>query len=321
MSSSGPVPETTLLRGGRRTAAQPWSALRRYGLWPLLRDSYVRFRYSDGFSHARSLALLLCLAAVPFLIALTGLAEGLGVEEGGTVVAETILALTPGSSDALVRRVLTGGEEDDLGELALLVGLVTGIAALTMAMGQVERGANRIYGIRRDRRASVKYGRAFVLTWVAGIPAIGGFLVVVAAVPFGTALERAYAWGGLARAVLSVLRWPVGLVLTVVALLVLFAAAPRRRQPSLWWLAPGVGLATALWLATSGLLGWYVTASEVFGDIYGPLTGVVALMMWGNLTAVALLFGIGCAAQLEAWQAGSPRPCEPDRWTEENGSA
>jgi uncharacterized BrkB/YihY/UPF0761 family membrane protein len=83
--------------GGELSADHAWRALRRYGGWRLLRDAFGRFRYGDGFSHARALGLQLCLAAVPFLIALNGLASRLGgLRRGGRVVADTVLALTQG---------------------------------------------------------------------------------------------------------------------------------------------------------------------------------------------------------------------------------
>ncbi|WP_223166259.1 YihY/virulence factor BrkB family protein [Nonomuraea sp. SYSU D8015] len=311
--SSRPVPEMASLSDDRWIARRPWAAIRRYGFWLLLRDSYRRFRCSDGSSHVRSLALLLCLAVVPFLIALTGLAEDLGDRPEGKVVAEAVLAITPGRSDALVRQVL-GTSEHKLGEVALLTGLVTGVAVLVTAMGQVERGANRLYGIQHDRPVLARYWNAFVLTWAAGVPAISGFLVPVVAEPVGAALARTYPWGGLADTVLRVVRWPAGVALAMVAIVVLFKAAPRRCQPSLRWLVPGLMLATMVWLAVSVLLGWYVTLSEIFGDIYGPLTGIIALLLWGELTAGALFFGVSCAAQLEAWQSGSPEPCASEQW-------
>src|SRR5215217_8721442 len=102
MSSARRVPETRLLGREELSADHAWRALRRYGGWRLLRDAFVRFRYGDGFSHSRALGLQLCLATVPFLIALTGLSSDLGVEEGGRVVADVVLALTPGASDSLV---------------------------------------------------------------------------------------------------------------------------------------------------------------------------------------------------------------------------
>jgi hypothetical protein len=61
------------------SADHAWRALRRYGGWHLSHDVLVRFRYGDGFSHARALGLQLCLGAVPLLIAMYGLASQLGV--------------------------------------------------------------------------------------------------------------------------------------------------------------------------------------------------------------------------------------------------
>src|SRR5688500_11850398 len=109
------------------SADDAWRTLRRHGGWHLLRDAFVRFRYGDGFSHSRALALQLCLAVVPFMIALTGLITDLGVEEGGKVVADTMLALTPGASEAVVQDLLGDSERTErAGELALGLGLLTG---------------------------------------------------------------------------------------------------------------------------------------------------------------------------------------------------
>jgi uncharacterized BrkB/YihY/UPF0761 family membrane protein len=54
----------------------------------------------------------------------------------------------------------------------LTLGLLTAVVALTTAVGQVERGANRIYGVERDRPALQKYLRALALTLAAGVPAL-----------------------------------------------------------------------------------------------------------------------------------------------------
>src|SRR4029450_3756504 len=65
MSSTQPVPETRLISEGELPPDHAWRALRGYGGWRLLRDAIIRFRYGDGNSHARAVALQLCLAAVP----------------------------------------------------------------------------------------------------------------------------------------------------------------------------------------------------------------------------------------------------------------
>jgi YihY family inner membrane protein len=297
------------------SADDAWHTLRRHGGWHLLRDAFVRFRYGDGFSHARALGLQLCLAVVPFLIALTGLISDLGAKKGGQILADTMIALTPGVSDPVVQDLLTDRERtEQAGELALALGLLTGIVALTAAMAQVERGANRIYGVERDRPALEKYGRAFVLSLVAGAPALTGFLILVGGDAIGDSVQRHYAWGAVADMAWEVGRWPLSLGLTVLAVAVLFRHAPRRRQPGLSWLFFGAGIATALWWLASLMLAAYIQVSDSFGQTYGALTGMMALLLWANLTGIALFGGLAFAAQLEALRIGVKEPAEPDLW-------
>ncbi|MEV1144556.1 YihY/virulence factor BrkB family protein [Micromonospora sp. NPDC049799] len=322
MSSTRIVPETQLMADEELSADDAWHTLRRQGGWHLLRDAFIRFRYGDGFSHSRAFALQLCLAVVPFMIALTGLISELGVEEGGEVVADTVLALSPGASDEVVAELLGEGERtEEAGELALSLGLLTGLVALTSTMAQIERGANRIYGVERDRPALWKYVRAAVLALVAGLPALVGFLILVAGGAIGDSVQRHYAWGDVANGVWDVVRWPLSLGLTVLAVAVLFRHAPRRNQPSLSWLFFGAAIATVLWWLASLLLAAYVVLSDDFNQTYGALTGMMALLLWANLTGMALFGGLAFAAQLEALRIGVDEPAQPDLWEPETDRA
>ncbi|KOX10450.1 ribonuclease BN [Micromonospora sp. NRRL B-16802] len=299
------------------SADDAWHTLRREGGWHLLRDAFVRFRYGDGFSHARAFALQLCLAVVPFMIALTGLISELG-GEASRVVADTVLALSPGQSDQVVAELLGEGERvEDAGELALTLGLLTGLVTLTTTMAQIERGANRIYGVERDRPALRKYVRASVLAVTAGLPALAGFLILVAGGAVGDSVRKHYEWGAVANGIWDVVRFPLSLGLTVLAVAVLFRHAPRRRQPGLSWLFFGAGIATALWWLASLLLAAYVRFSDDFGQTYGALTGMMALLLWANLTGMALFGGLSFAAQLEALRIGVQEPAQPDLWEPE----
>ncbi|SCE72936.1 YihY family inner membrane protein [Micromonospora coriariae] len=318
MSSTRIVPETRLMADEELSADDAWHTLRRQGGWHLLRDAFIRFRYGDGFSHSRAFALQLCLAVVPFLIALTGLISELGVEEGGRVVADTVLALTPGQSEQMVAELLGEGERvEDAGELALTLGLLTGLVALTTTMAQIERGANRIYGVERDRPALWKYVRAAVLAATAGLPALAGFLILVGGGAVGDSVREHYEWGEVAEGIWTVVRFPLSLALTVLAVAVLFRHAPRRKQPGLSWLFFGAGIATALWWLASLLLAAYVRFSGGFGQTYGALTGMMALLLWANLTGMALFGGLAFAAQLEALRIGVREPAQPDLWEPE----
>lgn len=300
--------------GDELDAEDAWHELRKVGVRRLAVDAFVRFRYGDGFSSSRALALQACLAVVPFLLALSGLVADLDEERPATVLAATIAAVSPGTggSDALARAVRGSDASELSGEVALWVGLLLALASMTTAMAQVERGLNRIYGIRRDRPALWKYGRAAVLTAVLAVPVGLGFLLLVAGSAFADAMADGYGWSSTTVTAWGWLRWPVGVVLIVFTVAVLLDHAPRRRQPGLTWLALGAGVAVVLNLLSTGLLAAYAGLSPSFGDVYGPLAGVVALLLWTLTSSIALFYGAAVCAQLEACRAGSPEPAEGD---------
>ena len=300
MTTARTVPVTTEMDGDELDALDAWHLARRHGLRSVAVESFVRFRYGDGFTNSRALALQVCLAVVPFFLALTGLAADLDEERPAAVVAHVVDSLSPGagSSDALASAVEKSDESERAGEVALVLGLGFALLSMTTAMAQVERGANRIYGIRRDRKALAKYGRAAILTAVLAVPVGTGFVMIVGGHALGEAMVESYGWSDTTEDWWNVLRWPVGLGLLVLTIAVLLDHAPRRRQPALSWLA--------LSLAA------YVSFSGSFGSVYGPLAGIFALLLWALLSSIAFFYGTAVCAQLEALRTNEPSPALDD---------
>lgn len=297
------VPETATMARDKLPDVGPWRTLRQYGGWRLLREAFLRFRYGDGFSHARALGLQLALASVPLVIAVVGLSRSLGTAGLGEVVRRTALKLAPGGGAGVLDRALSpsGTSVENYDEVALWLGLAFAVASLTTAMGQVERGANRLYGVQRDRPSMAKYGRALLMSLMVGIPAMVGVTVLLAAAAFGQAVEEVYSVDD--DAVLAV-GLPAGAVLVAAAAAFVFRRAPRRTQPGMRWLAVGAVVSVLLWAAATGMFAAYLHLSNNFESVYGPLTGIMALLLWSELTAMALLYGLACAAQLEGARAG-----------------
>jgi uncharacterized BrkB/YihY/UPF0761 family membrane protein len=144
---------------------------------------------------------------------------------------------------------------------------------------------------------------------------IAGFAILVAGREFGEACAHVYHWPHTTTVLWSYGRWPVGLLMALVSVSVLFRSAPRRRQPGYSWLAVGGGIALGLWLLFSWLLVQYVERASSFGSTYGPLTGVVALLMWSLLSSMALFLGIAFSAQLEACRTQTDGPVKNDPGT------
>jgi YihY family inner membrane protein len=310
--------------GDELSADDAWTTLRRHGGWRLTADSVRRFREADGFSHSRALALQLCLAVLPLGVALVGLSRALGGAGLGEVLVRTLRDLSPGASRSVVNEAVRAGEQRaSAGHLALWLGLLAGIVSLTIAMGLIERGANRIYGVETDRSGRAKYTRACVLGVTAGFAGLVGFLVLLAGSSMAAAFAHVYFHGSPGfRTAGEIGRWPVGILLALLSFTVLFARSPNRRQPGQSWLAVGAGVALLLWLVFTAALALYVSHSSTFGSTYGPLTGVIALLIWANLTSVAIFLGLSFAAQLEAIRAGVARRAEttPEAVTHTNSN-
>ena len=273
----------------------------------LVVDAITRFRAADGFSHSRALAFQFTLTMLPALIALVGLAAAMEVESFTTVVRETIKQIAPGTigdvfTDAL--RQGTRASREESGEIALTGGAIAAALAGTTAMAQIERGANRIYGTEQDRPFFKKYLTGALLMASAGTLA----LLAVAVLMGGSAIRENIAWGDTLDAVWAVARWPLGAVLVVGAVALLFEHAPRRRQPEASWLAVGAAVSALLWLCFMAVLVFYVEATGSFGTTYGPIAGIIGVLLWTFLSSVALFLGLAFAAQLEAVRAGAPGP-------------
>ena len=314
MSTATHVPETSRFSQDELSADDARTTLTHTGTRRLLEDSFRRMRYGDGFTATRAVAFQFVLSLIPLLIAFVGLASMIKAEKFAQALRQTILSVTPGGKSDAFKQVLTRGlAEGGAGSrIALGIGLLAALVSLTTAMGQIERGANRIYGIQRDHPSGEKYGRAARLVATGGIPAMLGFVVIVAGGALVDALQSAYGWGGTTATILQVLRWPVGIGLGLVAVTAIFKWAPRRNQPGFSWLAVGAAVALVLWLVFSLLLAFYISHSSSFGAVYGPLTGMIALLLWSQLTSLALFLGVAFAAQLEAVRAGVPSPVTID---------
>ena len=83
-------------------------------------------------------------------------------------------------------------------------------------------------------------------------------------------------------------------------------------------MAVGSAVALTLWLLLTWLLALFVRSSGSFGSVYGPLTAIMALLLWALLSGVALLLGIAFAAQsrpcVQEW-TGGPRMTPSGSWS------
>ena len=276
MSTARFVPETWELSGDEAR-----ETLRRTGRAKLVRDAFVRFRASDGFSHARSLAFVTSLLLVQGVILLVGLAAALGdTDVSGTIVRAITEAVPGPAGKALTDAVFHAYAAGASGQRVVLVVIgITTIITGTTLMGQMERALNRQYGIEQDRPTLQKYGRA------TGARAHRGCCcrrrrsrcsrsATASARVSTTTPSRRSGTSSAGR---------IALVLMMAAIALLFRWSPNRHQPAWSWLAFGSTVSVLLWSVATLGLGLFFQASTTFSTTYGPLAGMIALLLWALL--------------------------------------
>jgi membrane protein len=209
--------------------------------------------------------------------------------------------LPPGVAEQLAPQLQTvlGNARPGLlsiGALGALWAATGGIASLMTAM-------NKAYDVDETRSFFLRYGLAIMLTIVGS----AGILVAFVTVVGGSVLtEQAIEVLGVAPEtwnVISLLRFPLVLVLVALAVAVLFRFGPNVAVSFRWTLVGGVLFAVG-WLVATVFFGLYVANFGSYANTYGALGGVVILMLWFYLTALLLLL----AAEVTSVLANDKEP-------------
>jgi membrane protein len=193
--------------------------------------------------------------------------------------------------------------------IAAIVSILLALWGGAAAMKSLMTALNIVYN-EEEKRGYVKLTlTALALTGgliISGVVSIG---LIVGLPPV---LDR-LGIGDAAKTVVSLVRWPLLLVLALLALALVYRHGPSRDKPKWKWVSVGALVATVLWVASSALFSFYASHFGSYNKTYGSLGAVIVLMMWLYISAFVVLLGGEINAELEHQTAkdtttGSPEP-------------
>jgi YihY family inner membrane protein len=299
MSTVVTVPETH-----HQGAGDARDQLRRSGMVRLLRDATVRLRAAEVTTYARALGHSSLLTLIPAVIAVIALVTVFDLPGFRRVLEDAATSFAPGPAGSILTEALSRAEPS-AGPLALLVGFAGMLFSGTVGMTHLERAANRIYGVEEHRSPWRRLGLALALAATVEVMLMVGLAMIVAGGSIGEGSA-----GEVSGGPWSFVRWPVGVGLVAIAMTIIFRVVPNRHQPQFSWLLSGTTVSVTAWVAATLLLGLVYEHASLLGDAFGPLVGIVALLVWAYATGLAVLFGLAFAAQLEAERAGRAVPAQ-----------
>lgn len=234
---------------------------------------------------AAGTAFYFFLALFPALIAAVGLLDLLNA---GPVflssLTDSIRRSMPGGAGQILISTISSAQEGSKGAslFAAIFGIGVALWSATAGMVALQIGLDIAYDVPKER--PFLKARAFAL------------LLVIATGVFGAVPAPFFALKG---AVWSVVGWLVTLVSITTLFAVYYYLGPKREKPNWKWITPGGVLGSMIWILASLGFTLYVKNFAKYADTYGPLAGVVILIFWLYLSALAILVGGELNAQLE----------------------
>ena len=192
-----------------------------------------------------------------------------------------------------IARVLAKGSTS-LG-VTFLFGLALAIWSANAGVKAMIDALNVVYD-EEEKRSFIGLNLVSLTFTTSGIAAL--LLMVGAVVAFPLALDHL----GLApqnQWFVSLARWPILLVILLVALGILYRFGPSRHAARWEWLSVGSIAAALLWVAGSSLLSWYLSNFGNYSATYGSLGAAIGLMTWMWMSAIIVLCGAELNSEIE----------------------
>ena len=290
-------PEQAAREPGRgRTATEPQDIPAR-GWWDIMWRVYAEVGDDRILAVAAGVTFYGLLALFPALGAFVSL-YGL-VSDPGTISEHmaTLGGFMPGGAlDVINEQVtrITKGDEGALG-VAFFFGLAVSIWSANAGVKAVFDALNVAYNEKEKRNFFILNLTSLAFTLgaiVFLVLALRGVVVVPVILKF-------IGLGGVTDWLVWIGRWPALLVVTVLALAVLYRYGPSRDKAKWTWLAPGSILAAFGWMIFSMLFSWYVASFGNYNETYGSLGAVIGFMTWMWLSVTIILVGAELNAETE----------------------
>lgn len=213
------------------------------------------------------------------------------VDKVGTVAPQEAVKLL---EDSLDRTTQGGG-----GITLILVGGAIAVWTATGTMTAVMRALNRAYG-REESRKFLRQRLAALAMLV--------FMLLAFVLAFGLLVlgPKLSGWIGDAVGAETVVtwlwwvgQWPILVLALLLAFGIVLYLGPNVEHPRWDFLSIGAVVALVVWLAASGAFAFFVAHFGSYNKAWGALAGVVIMLTWLWVSALALLFGAEVNAEAE----------------------
>ena len=256
---------------------------------------------------AAGVAFYWFLAIFPLLFAAIGLLDVVNASPAtADTVNDAISRALPGDAATILTSAVTQAQTRASagGLTALLIGVALALWSASSGMAATQVGLDVAYDVPQDRRFVKKRLIGFALLLAALVLGGVGVALLIFGEPVSAFIADHLPLGDSASWLWTLARWGITLLAVTLLFAVFYWIGPNRQPPNWTWLSPGGLLATALWVLASLGFSLYVSSfGGSYAKTYGALAGVVVLILWLYLSALAVLVGAELNGELERQRA------------------
>lgn len=267
----------------------PWLELARRTIRETIADDCLSLAAQLAFYFFLSLfpAVLFLLALASFF-PLNNLTDDVTRLLGPWVSAEVLTLI----QDQMTR--LANAESGGL----LTVGVLGALWSSSAALVSIVSSLNTAYDIEDGRPWWKVRLTAIGLTLALAIFVLASISLILAGPTMATYLGYNVGLGTAFEWAWKILQWPVAFALVCVALGLVYYFGPDAEQD--WaWVTPGAVAATVLWLLSSLGFKFYIANFTDYNAAYGAVGGIIVVLLWFYVSALAILVGAEMNAEIE----------------------
>lgn len=261
----------------------------------IARRTLAAMRADDVLGRSAQLAYYFSLALFPFLICVIASLSVIGSADRGRALLFSLFAhFLPAPSFQLVNQAFNGIIESS-GPLKMSLGIIASLWSASLGVGAMMDTLNAAYNVKERRSLIKQYAVAMGLTCGIGLLLVASVLILI----FGERMTAASTSNAFAAIAWSIVRWPLALAATLLALDSTYYFGPNLPNPKWRWITPGAIAGVVLLVLGSIGLRAYIRYFGTYNLTYGSLGAVIVLLLFFYLSGMAVLSGGVLNAVLE----------------------
>ena len=181
----------------------------------------------------------------------------------------------------------------------LVISIFLAFYGTTGVLEAARRAMNVIFHVKHGRRFLTRKAIDVVTSIGLMILVLTTLVLIFVGGRFADDLLGYIGIGGDGAKIWSLIRWPLGVAVAMLAFALVYYVTPDVKHHSFRFTLPGAVVAVILWVIGSFAFSTYLSRVADVGALYGTFAGAIVLVAWLWLTNVAMLFGAELNAAIE----------------------